>query len=66
MSHLKKTCIATAGCFVIAGIILAGIGFAASGFDPAIFNTNISADKVVIGGTNIDPNDVPFIEVIGR
>lgn len=66
MSHLRKTCLATAGCFVVAGIILAGIGFAASGFDPAVFDTSISTDKVVIGGTNIDPNDVAFIEVIGR
>ena len=39
MTSAKRIYLAVAGGLVALGIVLAGIGFIASGFDPAVFNT---------------------------
>lgn len=69
MTSAKKVYLAVAGGLVAAGIVLAGIGFIASGLDPAVFNTQIDLrdDTVVLGGIEVDdPTGLPLIEQISR
>ena len=56
MTSAKKVYLAVAGGLVAAGIVLAGIGFIASGLDPAVFNTQIDLrdDTVVLGGVEVE------------
>ena len=65
MTSAKKVYLAVAGGLVAAGIVLVGIGFIASGLDPAVFNTQIDLrdDTVVLGGVEVDdPTGLPLIE----
>lgn len=64
MTGFKKAYFAIAGCLVAAGIVLAGIGWALSGFDPAVFGTAIDmrSGSVELGGVKVDdPEGLPFI-----
>lgn len=65
MTSAKRIYLAVAGGLVALGIVLAGIGFIASGFDPAVFNTQIDLrddGAVTLGGVEVDdPEGVPFI-----
>ena len=64
MTSAKKVYLAVAG-----GLVAAGIGFIASGLDPAVFNTQIDLrdDTVVLGGVEVDdPTGLPLIEQISR
>ena len=65
MTSIKKTYLAVAGGLVAAGIVLAGIGFIASGCNLAVFGTQIDLrdDTVVLGGVTVDdPTGLPLIE----
>ena len=56
MTSAKKIYLAVAGGLVAAGVVLAGIGFIASGFDPA-----------VLGGVEVDdPMGLPLIEQLAN
>ena len=62
MTSAKKIYLAVAGGLVAAGVVLAGI---ASGFDPAVFTTQIDMrdDTIVLGGVEVDdPTGLPLIE----
>ena len=65
MTSAKKIYLAVAGGLVAAGIVLAGIGLVSSGFDLAVFNTQIDLrdDTVILGGVEVgDPTGLPLIE----
>lgn len=65
MTSIKKAYLAVAGGLVAAGIVLAGIGFIASGCNLAVFGTQIDLrdDTVVLGGVTVDdPTGLPLIE----
>ena len=56
--------LAVAGRHIAAGIVLAGIGFIASGRDQAVFTTQIDMrdNTIVLGGVEVDePEGIPFI-----
>ena len=58
-TNARKTYLAVSGGIAALGIVLAGVGFAISGFDPAVFTSTVDlrADKVVLGGTEIGDYD---------
>ena len=65
MTSAKKAYLAVAGGLVAAGVVLAGIGFVTSGFDPAVFTTQMDMrdDTIVLGGVEVDdPTGLPLIE----
>ena len=67
MSIAKKTFLAVAGGLVAVGIVIAAIGFIASGFDPAVFSTQIDMrdGTIVLGGVEVDdPTGLPLIEQV--
>ena len=55
----RKTYLAVSGGIAALGIVLAGAGFAFSGFDLGVFTSTVDlrADKVVLGGTEVDDYD---------
>ena len=65
MTSAKKIFLAVAGGLVAAGVVLAGIGFIASGCDPAVFSTQVDLrgdGVVVLGGVEVDdPTGLPLI-----
>lgn len=69
MTNAKKTFFAVAGGLIAAGIVIATIGFIASGFNPTVFSTQIDMrdDTIVLGGTKVDdPVSIFPIEQIAR
>ena len=69
MSIAKKTFLAVTGGLVAAGIVIAAMGFIASGFDPAVFSTQIDTrdDSIVLGGVEVDdPTGLPLIEQLAE
>lgn len=70
MTSAKRIYLAVAGGLVALGIVLAGIGFIASGFDPAVFNTQIDLrddGAVTLGGVEVDdPTGLPLIEQLSQ
>ena len=56
MTSAKKIYLAVAGGLVAAGLVLAGIGFVASGCDPAVFSTQLDtrSGEAVFGGIEVD------------
>ena len=49
--------------------ILAGIGFIASGFDPAVFTTQVDTrySTIVLGGVEVDEHEsIPFISQLAN
>lgn len=69
MTSTKKVYLAVAGGLVAAGIVLAGIGFIASGCDLAVFSTQIDLrdDAIVLGGVEVDdPRGLPLIEQLSQ
>ena len=65
MTSAKKIYLAVAGGLVAAGLVLAGIGFIASGCNPVVFTTQVDTrdeHAVVLGGVEVDdPESIPFI-----
>ena len=61
MTSAKKIYLAVAGGLVAAGVVLASIGFIASGFDPAVFTTQIDMrdSTIVLGGVEVDDSFIP-------
>lgn len=55
MTSAKKIYLAVAGGLVAAGLVLAGIGYVASGCDPAVFSTQLDArnGEVILGGVEV-------------
>lgn len=69
MTNAKKTFFAVAGGLIAVGIVIAAIGFIASGLNPAVFSTQIDMrdNTIVLGGTKVDnPADIFPIEQIAR
>lgn len=69
MTNAKKTFFAVAGGLIAVGIVIAAIGFIASGFNPAVFSTQIDMrdNTIVLGGTKVDdPAGIFPIEQIAR
>lgn len=69
MGIAKKTFLAVAGGLVAAGIVIAAMGFIASGFDPVVFSTQIDTrdDSIVLGGVEVDnPTGLPLIEQLAE
>lgn len=69
MTSTKKVYLAVAGGLVAVGIVLAGIGFIASGCDLAVFSTQIDLrdDAIVLGGVEVDdPRGLPLIERLSQ
>ena len=69
MTSSKKIYLAVAGGLVAAGVVLAGIGFIASGLDPAVFTTQIDTrdDTIVLGGVEVDdPENISFISQLAN
>ena len=69
MSIAKKAFLAVAGGLVAAGIVIAAIGFISSGFDPAVFSTQIDMrdGSIVLGGVEVDdPTGLPLIEQLAE
>ena len=69
MTSAKKIYLAVAGGLVAAGIVLVGIGFAVSGFDPTVFTTQIDTrdDTVILGGVEVDdPSGLPLIGQLAK
>ena len=69
MTNAKKTYFAVAGGLIAVGIVIATIGFIASGFNPTVFSTQIDMrdDTIVLGGTKVDdPVGIFPIEQIAR
>lgn len=56
MTSAKKIYLAVSGGLIAAGIVLAGIGFIASGRDQAVFTTQIDMrdNTIVLGGVEVD------------
>ena len=71
-TNARKTYLAVSGGIAALGIVVAGVGFALSGFDPGVFTSTVDlrADKVVLGGTEIDDYDdlivAGILDTIGR
>lgn len=64
VTHLLNSMLAVAGGLIAAGIVLAGIGFIASGRDRAVFTTQIDMrdNAIVLGGVEVnEPEGIPFI-----
>lgn len=58
-----------AGGLIAAGIVLAGIGFIASGRDQAVLTTQIDMrdNTIVLGGVEVDdPMGLPLIEQLAN
>lgn len=69
MNSAKKIYLAVASGLVALGIVLAGVGFIVSGFDPAVFNTKIDLrdHTIVLGGVEVDdPTGLPLIEQLAE
>lgn len=69
MSSVKRIYLAVAGGLVATGLVLAAIGFVASGFNLAVLNTQIDLrdDTIILGGVEIDdPTGLPLIEQLPR
>lgn len=69
MTSAKKMYFAIAGGLVALGIVLAGLGYVASGFNPAVFSTQIDLrdDSIVLGGVQVDdPTGMPLIEQLSK
>lgn len=70
MTSAKKIYLAVAGGLVAAGIVLAGIGFVASGCNSAVFSTQVDLrgdGAVVLGGVEVDnPESIPFISQLAE
>ena len=69
MTSAKKIYLAVAGGLVAAGVVLASIGFIASGFDPAVFTTQIDTrdSAIVLGGVEVDEHEnIPFISQLAN
>ena len=67
MSSAKKIYLAVASGLVAVGIVLAGVGYALSGFDSAVFSTQVDMrdGSIVLGGVEVDdPTGLPLIEQI--
>ncbi|MFR7670654.1 MAG: hypothetical protein ACLU0O_08225 [Collinsella sp.] len=67
MTSAKK--IYRRGGWAAAGVVLAGIGFIASGFDPAVFTTQIDTrdSTIVLGGVDVDEYEsIPFISQLAN
>ena len=63
MSSVKRIYLAVAGGLVATGLVLAAIGFVASGFNLAVLNTQIDLrdDTIILGGVEIDdPTGLPL------
>ena len=58
-TNARKTYLTVSGGIAALGIVLAGAGFALSGFDPSVFTSTVDlrADKVVLGGTEVHDYD---------
>lgn len=56
MTSAKKIYLAVAGGLLAAGVVIAGIGFIASGFDPAVFSTRLDSrsGEIVLGGVEVE------------
>lgn len=66
MTNAKKTYFTVAGGLVALGIVLAVLGFIASGFNSAVFQTQIDLrdNNINLGGVEVDdPADIPFINL---
>ena len=58
-----------AGGLIAAGIVLAGIGFIASGRDQAVLTTQIDMrdNTIVLGGVEVDEHEsIPFISQLAN
>ena len=69
MSSVKRTYLAVAGGLVATGLVLAAIGFVASGFNLAVLNTQIDLrdDTIILGGVEIDdPTGLPLIKQLAE
>ena len=68
MSSVKRIYLAVAGGLVATGLVLAAIGFVASGFNLAVLNTQIDLrDDTIMGGVEIDdPTGLPLIEQLAE
>lgn len=69
MSSVKKIYLAVAGGLVATGLVLAAIGFVVSGFNLAVFNTQIDLrdDTIILGGVEMDdPTGLPLIEQLAE
>lgn len=69
MTSAKKMYLAVAGGLVALGIVLVATGFAASGFDHAVFSATIDMrdGEIVLGGIEVDdPTGLPLIEQIAE
>lgn len=70
MTSAKKTYLAVAAGLVAVGVVLAGIGFIASGCNPAVFSTQVDLrgdGAVVLGGVEVDdPKGVPFVSQLAE
>ena len=67
MTDVKKTYFSVAGGLLALGIILAVLGFAASGFNPAVFQTQIDlrSNSINFGGVEVDdPSGIPFVNLL--
>ena len=56
MTSAKRIYLAVAGGLVAAGLVLAGIGYVASGCNPAVFTTqlNTRSGEIVLGGVEVE------------
>ena len=56
MASAKRIYLAVAGGLVAAGLVLAGIGYVASGCNPAVFTTQLDArsGEIVLGGVEVE------------
>lgn len=69
MTSAKRIYLAVAGGLVALGIVLVGIGFIVSGFDPAVFNAQVDlrGNTVILGGVEVgDPTGFPLIEQLAE
>lgn len=70
MTSTKKIYLAVASGLVAVGLVFAAIGFILSGFNPAVFSTQIDlreSGAVVLGGVKVnDPESVPFINLFAE
>ena len=65
----QKTVLYLILALVAAGVVLAGIGFIASGFDPAVFTTQVDTrySTIVLGGVEVDEHEsIPFISQLAN
>lgn len=68
MSSVKKIYLAVAGGLVATGLVLAAIGFVASGFNLAVLtHRSLRDDTIILGGVEIDdPTGLPLIEQLAE